>query len=73
MSLASEYDSAVRVLVHIRVLVHVLVQYEVSLEKFYLRCALTCTGSRTSTIRSFAQKVLFKVHAHLPLVRESEV
>ena len=33
----------------------------------------TCTGSRTSTIRSFARKVLFKVRAHLPLVRESEV
>ena len=37
------------------------------------RTCTTCTSSRTSTIRSFAGKVLFKVRAHLPLVRESVV
>ena len=58
----------VRVSRVVRVLVHVLVRESVRYVYWF-----TCTGSRTSTIRSFARKVLFKVHAHLPLVRESEV
>ena len=41
-------------------------------ERYAIRVSRTCTSSRTSTIRSFAGKVLFKVRALLPLVRESE-